>query len=71
MTEKIAEVMRELQDLPDTAKLQLVDALLAQVDRADGEMNRIWNTGAARRWKTFTTGRTTFAGRPLKEKGPA
>ena len=47
----------EIKDLPDTEKLRLVDAILADLDKPDPEIDRIWAEEARKRWAAYKTGR--------------
>jgi putative addiction module component (TIGR02574 family) len=53
-TEKIAA---EIHSLPDIEKLQLVDAILTDLDKPDTEIDRIWAEEARKRWTAYKAGR--------------
>jgi putative addiction module component (TIGR02574 family) len=55
-TEKLAEEMKALSDLE---KLQLVDKLLADLDKPDSELDKIWAEEARKRWAAYKNGRIT------------
>ena len=48
---------REIKSLPDIEKLGLVDAILANLDRPDPEIDRIWAEEARKRWDAYKAGR--------------
>ena len=48
----------EIKGLPDTEKLRLVDAILADLDKPDPEIDRIWAEEARKRWAAYKAGRT-------------
>lgn len=49
-TDKLAS---EIKDLPDAEKLRLVDAILADLDKPDPEIDRIWADEARNRWASY------------------
>jgi len=51
------EMADKAKTLPDSDKLALVDRLLAQLDRPDPEIDRVWADEAERRWKAYKAGR--------------
>jgi hypothetical protein len=51
-----AEIVARLKELPDEVKLEIVDEILAQLDRPDPEIDRIWADEAGRRWNRFKSG---------------
>ena len=46
----------EIKDLPDAEKLRLVDAILADLDKPDPEIDRIWAEEARKRWASYKAG---------------
>ena len=48
---------QEIRSLPDIEKLRLVDAILADLDRPDPEIDRIWAEEARKRWDAYKAGR--------------
>ncbi len=57
MTKTTEKLASEIQSLPDIEKLHLVDAILADLDRPDPAMDRIWAEEARKRWAAYKTGR--------------
>jgi putative addiction module component (TIGR02574 family) len=57
MTKTTAKLVSEIQSLPDVEKLRLVDAILADLDKPDPEMDRIWAEEARKRWAAYKAGR--------------
>lgn len=53
-TDKLAS---EIRALPDAEKLRLVDAILADLDKPDPEIDRIWAEEARKRWAAYKAGR--------------
>jgi len=47
----------EIRGLPDVEKLRLVDAILADLDKPDPEIDRIWAEEARKRWAAYKAGR--------------
>ncbi|HJZ67267.1 MAG TPA: addiction module protein [Blastocatellia bacterium] len=47
----------EIRSLSDNEKLRLVDTILADLDRPDPEIDRIWAEEARRRWAAYKDGR--------------
>ena len=47
----------EIRTLPDVEKLRLVDAILADLDKADPEIDRVWAEEARKRWAAYKAGR--------------
>ena len=57
MAKTVDQLSAEIQDLPDAQKLQLVDAILANLDRPDPEIDRVWAEEARKRWGAYKEGR--------------
>lgn len=53
-TEKLA---LEIKSLSDIEKLQLVEVILADLDRLDPEIDRVWAEEARNRWAAYKAGR--------------
>lgn len=51
------KVRKQVQGLPDSAKLQLVDALLIELDKPDPDIDRVWAAESQRRWKAYKAGK--------------
>lgn len=47
----------EIKDLPDEEKLRLVNAILADLDKPDPEIDRVWANEARKRWAAYKAGR--------------
>lgn len=47
----------EIKSLTDVEKLRLVDAILADLDKPDPEIDRIWADEARKRWTAYKAGR--------------
>lgn len=52
--EKLAS---EIHSLSDAEKLRLVDTILADLDKLDPELDRIWAEEARKRWAAYKSGR--------------
>ena len=57
MSSTADQLAQKIKSLPDIEKLRLVDAILADLDRPDPEIDRIWADEARRRWDTYKSGR--------------
>jgi putative addiction module component (TIGR02574 family) len=51
------QLEQEIKSVPDIEKLRLADAILADLDRPDPEIDRIWADEARRRWDAYKSGR--------------
>ena len=58
MTTVTRDVAEQAKQLPDIEKLTLVNELLAQLDRPDPDIDRIWADEARSRWQAYREGRT-------------
>ncbi|MDQ6652670.1 MAG: addiction module protein [Acidobacteriota bacterium] len=47
----------EIRGLPDIEKLRLVDFILADLDKPDPEIDKIWAEEARKRWAAYKAGR--------------
>ncbi len=47
----------EIRSLSDIEKLRLVDSILADLDRPDPEVDRVWAEEARKRWAAYKDGR--------------
>jgi len=54
---KTEKLVSEIKTLPDVEKLHLVDAILADLDKPDPEIDRIWAEEARERWSAYKAGR--------------
>lgn len=57
MTKTAEKLASEIHSLPDIEKLRLVDTILADLDKPDPEIDRIWTEEARKRWAAYKTGR--------------
>lgn len=57
MAKTLDKLAAEIHDLPDVEKLRLVDAILADLDRPDPEIDRVWAEEARERWVAYKAGR--------------
>jgi putative addiction module component (TIGR02574 family) len=48
---------QEIKSLADVDKLRIVDAILADLNRPDPEIDRIWAEEARKRWDAYKAGR--------------
>ena len=55
-TEKLAE---EIRSLPEIERLHLVEAILADLDKPDPEIDRVWADEARKRWRAHLADRST------------
>jgi hypothetical protein len=57
MPTNLKEICQQATELSDTDKLVLVDALLAQLDRPDPELDYVWAEEVRRRRQAYRAGR--------------
>lgn len=57
MSSTLDRLQADIKLLPDDEKLQLVDAILAELDRPDPEIDGIWAEEARKRWLAYKEGR--------------
>ena len=51
------ELTAKIKSLPDGEKIELVDAILMQLDKPDPEIDRVWADEARKRWQAYKKGR--------------
>jgi len=56
MSQSADRLEQEIKSLPDVEKLRLVDAILADLDRPDPEIDRVWAEEARKRWAAYRAG---------------
>ena len=57
MTKNAEKLASEIHSLSDIEKLQLVDAILNDLDKPDPEIDRVWAEEARKRWAAYKAGR--------------
>ena len=57
MSSTADKLEQEIKSLPDIERLRLVDAILADLDRPDPEIDRIWAVEARKRWNAYKADR--------------
>lgn len=57
MSSTADELEQQIKALGDVEKLRLVDAIMADLDRPDPEIDRIWAEEARKRWAAYKAGR--------------
>lgn len=57
MAKTVDKLAAEIHDLPDVEKLRLVDAILADLDKPDPKIDRVWAEEARKRWAAYKAGR--------------
>jgi len=57
MTKTAEKIAEEIHSLTDVEKLQLVDAILTDLDKPGPEIDRIWAEEARKRWAAYKEGR--------------
>ena len=50
------ELTAKIKSLPDVEKIELVDAILMQLDKPDPEIDRVWADEARKRWNKRVRG---------------
>jgi hypothetical protein len=56
MAKTLQKLAAEIQQLTDIDKLQLLDALLEDLDKPDPEIDRVWADEARKRWQAYKAG---------------
>jgi hypothetical protein len=56
MAKNIKKLAEQTQELRDTEKLELLDALLRDLDKPDPEIDRVWALEARKRWNAYKAG---------------
>lgn len=56
MAKIVDRLAAEIHGLPDVEKLQLVDTILADMDRPDPEIDQVWAEEARKRWAAYKAG---------------
>jgi putative addiction module component (TIGR02574 family) len=59
MAKTVDKLAAEIHGLPDVEKLRLVDTILADLDRPDPEIDRVWAKEARKRWAAYKAGRVS------------
>ncbi len=57
MTDSLKRIVSEIDSLEDIEKLQLVDVILADLDKPDPEIDKIWAEEARHRWNDYKAGK--------------
>ncbi len=57
MAKTVDKLAAEIHGLPDLEKLRLVNAILADLDKPDPEIDRVWAEEARKRWAAYKAGR--------------
>ena len=57
MAKTVDKIAAEIHDLSDVEKLRLVDTILADMDRPDPEIDRVWAEESRKRWAAYKAGR--------------
>ncbi len=78
MPKTVDKLAAEIRGLPDLEKLQLVDAILADLDKPDPQIDRIRAEEARSRWAAYKAGQgstvsyeTVIAKHPSLSRSPA
>ena len=59
MAKTAEQLSAEIHDLPDIEKLRLVDTILADLDKPDPEIDKVWAEEARKRWAAYKADRIT------------
>jgi len=57
MSKILEKLTAEIQSLPDIDKMHLVDVILADLDKPDPEIDRVWANESRNRWDLYKAGR--------------
>lgn len=69
MAKMVDKLAREIHGLADGEKLRLVDVILADLDKPDPEIDKVWAAEARKRWSAYKTGRVRSVG-PARGRVP-
>jgi len=56
MSTRAENLVSEIRTLPEEEKLQVLDALLTDLDKRDPELDRVWAAEDRRRWNAYKAG---------------
>jgi len=56
MTQVTAVMVEKIKELTDSEKLEIVDEILAQLDKPDPDVDRVWAEEAQKRFKKYKAG---------------
>ena len=56
MATQADKLVSEIRALPEEEKLQVLDALLTELDKPDDEIDRVWAAEARKRWSSYKAG---------------
>jgi len=56
MAKTVERIVAEMQALPDTDKLHLLDAIIEDLDKPDPEIDAVWAEEARERWAAYKAG---------------
>ena len=56
MTTRAENLVTAIRSLPDDEKLQVLDALLTELDKRDSEVDQVWVEEARKRWDAYKNG---------------
>ena len=59
MPKTVDKLAAEIHVLADIEKLRLVDAILADLDKPDPEIDRVWAEEARSRWAAYKAGQAS------------
>jgi putative addiction module component len=59
VTKRLERLAAEVQSLDDTEKLQLLDAILEDLDKPDPEIDRVWAEESRKRWSAYKRGKAS------------
>jgi putative addiction module component (TIGR02574 family) len=57
MANSLEKIVAEIQALPDTENLQLLDAIIEDLDKPYPEIDRVWAEEARKRWAAYKAGK--------------
>lgn len=52
-----SELVRQIDELPDGDKLELVEHILSRLDRPDPQLDQMWGAECQRRWAAYKAGK--------------
>ena len=57
MASNAERLVSEIRALPDEEKLRVLDAILADLDKPDEDIDHVWAVEARKRWDSYKAGR--------------
>jgi len=56
MRSNIQEILEQINSMPVSEKLKIIDSILEQLDKPDPEIDNVWKNEAKKRWNAYKEG---------------